>query len=155
VSDAPVVSNSSPLIALGRIGRLELLHTVLGDRIVIPPAVAHEVFRDTAPPSWIRVAHLTGALEAAASPTLGLGEREAIALALEIDAALIILDDLPARRLAASRGLSVIGTAGLLLAAKRAGAIPAVLPLLDALVAAGFHLSDRVRDAVLTAAGEE
>ena len=85
---------------------------------------------------------------------LGAGEREAIALAGQLGARRLILDDLPARRLAARRGLPVTGTVGLLLAAKHAGLVPAVAPLLDALTAAGFHLSGRVRDAVLAAAGE-
>jgi predicted nucleic acid-binding protein len=88
------------------------------------------------------------------SPTLGAGEREAIALAVEVHAQKIILDDLPARRLAASLGLSVIGTVGLILAAKHAGLVPAVAPVLDEMVAAGFRLSQTVVAAVLASAGE-
>jgi len=149
-----VVSNSSPLIALERIGRLELLHGLFDERLAIPPAVAHEVYGNVEPPAWIRVLPVNAPLDGTSSPTLGAGEREAIALAIERSATLIILDDLPARRLAASRGLSVIGTVGLLLVAKRTGAIPAVVPLLDALAAAGFRLSVRVRDAAVAAAGE-
>jgi predicted nucleic acid-binding protein len=149
-----VISNSSPLIALERIGHLAILHRLFDERLVIPLAVAREVYGESSPPSWIRVVPIAAAADAGTSPTLGAGEREAIALALEQRASLIILDDLPARRVAASRGLAVIGTVGVLLAAKQTGAIAAVRPLLDALVAAGFRLSTRVYDAALGAAGE-
>lgn len=150
-----VVSNSSPLIALERIGRVDLLRQIFGAKMAIPPAVAREVYANAAIPQWIRIMSVVTVVDPTASPTLGAGEREAIALALAERAQLIILDDLPARRLAARRGLSVIGTVGVLLVAKRSGAIPAVSPLLEALVSSGFHLSDRVRGTVLTAANEQ
>ena len=149
-----VVSNSSPLIALERIGQLELLYSLFDDRVVIPSAVAREVYANAAQPTWLRVLPITAVLDPTSSPALGAGEREAIALAIELRASLIILDDLPARRLAASRGLNVIGTVGLLLSAKRLGVIAAIVPLLDALAAVGFRLSARVRDAAIDAAGE-
>jgi predicted nucleic acid-binding protein len=148
-----VVSNSSPLIALERIGHLDLMRALLGE-VVVPPAVLAEVFGDRNPPSWLRVVSPQGAIADAASPTLGRGEREAIALAVEMGARRVILDDLPARRLAASLGVPVIGTAGLLLAAKNAGLITAVAPTLDALLASGFRLSPTVVAAILAAAGE-
>jgi predicted nucleic acid-binding protein len=143
-----VVSNSSPLIGLARIGQLDLMRALLAE-VIVPPAVLHEVFADRDPPAWLRVVAPAVAFDDAASPTLGLGEREAIALAVETRARRIILDDLPARRLAASLGLPVIGTAGLVLAAKNAGLVPAITPLLDQLVAAGFRFSPTVIAAVL------
>jgi hypothetical protein len=89
-----------------------------------------------------------------AAATLGLGEQAAIALASELDAAWVILDDLPARRLAARQGLRIIGTVGILVAAKRAGLLESIQPLLDDLDAAEFRLSSRVRRVVLREAGE-
>lgn len=62
---------------------------------------------------------------------LGDGEREAIALAMEVGAAAIILDDRAARRVAEAAGLNVIGTLGLLLEAKRKGIVTRVRPELD------------------------
>jgi uncharacterized protein len=149
-----VVSNSSPLIALERVGRLELSHELFGERLTIPPAVAREVYANRTPPGWLRVVSLTHPLDPSSSPALGAGEREAIALAIELHASMIVLDDLPARRIAASHGLTVIGTVGVLLAAKRGGLIPEIAQVVDDLVAAGFRLSDRVRAAALAAAGE-
>ncbi len=81
-------------------------------------------------------------------------ERETIALALQVEARVVILDDLPARRLAASRGLTVMGTVAVLLIAKRAGKLHAVKPVLERLMAEDFRLSQEVMTAALAAAGE-
>lgn len=86
--------------------------------------------------------------------TLDEGESEALALALQVEDRRIILDDLPARKLAATLALSLIGTAGVLLAAKRSGLIAAVRPLLDALRDKGFRLRQDVYEEVLGSAGE-
>ena len=102
MSGGPVVSNSSPLIALSRIGRIELLPGLLRE-VWIPPAVEREVFDGSATPDWIRVTPLTTKLPPGlASVTLGAGEIEAIALATEVGAMWLILDDL--RRAASPRG---------------------------------------------------
>jgi predicted nucleic acid-binding protein len=78
-----------------------------------------------------------------------------LGLALEVRAELVILDDRPARRLALGLGLPVVGTMGVLLRAKRTGTIPAVRPLLEQLLRAGFRLSPAIREKVLTDAGEQ
>ena len=116
------VSNASPLIALAAIGQLRLLPGLFGS-ITIPPAVAAEIAPSIAArPEWLDVQPL-----AHWQPTqiqgsgLGAGEREALSLGLEGHADRVILDDLPARRLAHALGLRVIGTLGVLLAAKRRG----------------------------------
>ena len=75
-------------------------------------------------------------------------------MALEVKAAVVILDDRPARRLALALGLSVVGTAGILIRGKAAGFIPAVRPLLETLLERGFRLSLVFRDRVLADAGE-
>lgn len=75
-------------------------------------------------------------------------------MALEAKADRIILDDRPARHLAIDLGLNVVGTAGVLFAAKQRGLIPAVRPALDALRARGFRLRKEVYEEVLQAAGE-
>ena len=75
--------------------------------------------------------------------SLGDGEREAVALALEIKAERILLDDRPARRVAQELGLVVTGTAGVLLAAKRHELIAHVRPFVDALVEKSFYIGTK------------
>ena len=82
-------------------------------------------------------------------------KREAIALAREINAFRVILDDEPARRFAIGElGLPVIGTVGVVLAAKLAGMISEVHSTLAALVSVGFRISDNLPRDVLTQANE-
>jgi predicted nucleic acid-binding protein len=88
-------------------------------------------------------------------PALGAGEREAISLGLEIRADLLILDDRPARRVAESLALTIIGTLGIILRAKRRGLLHLVRPSLDALVTQAFFMSPRLYREVLNLAGED
>ena len=154
---AEVVADASVLIALAQIGQLSLLQRLFGE-IVIPPAVAHEVSPSLPQiPGWIETRAVQRPLDARViAARLDPGETEAIALALQAKVERVILDDLPARRLAMrlGLGLGVIGTAGVLFLAKQRELIPAVRPSLDALKAAGFRLRKDVYDEVLKAAGE-
>ena len=150
-----VVSNSSPLIALARIQRLDLVPAIL-QSVLIPPAVAREI-RPSIPvlPDWLRVRAPTNSPSLLTSRgRLGDGEWEAIALAIEVGAGAVLIDDRPARRLAQEAALSVIGTLGLLLGAKRAGVITAIRPELDKLLETSFFLSRQLYDELLRLAGE-
>jgi predicted nucleic acid-binding protein len=150
-----VVSNSSPLIALAGIQRLDLLPAIF-ESILIPPAVAREIGPSIPVlPPWLRI-QAPNVLPSASllRRRLGAGEREALALAIELAADWIILDDLPARRSAEAGGLNVIGTLGTLLAARRAGLLKSIRPELDALVRTSFFLSPQLYDQLLQAAGE-
>lgn len=151
----PVVSNSSPLIALAAMKRLDLL-PALFQSVLIPPAVAHEIRRSVPLPlAWLEIRTLGASLpETVLRCSLANGEREAIGLALEVRPDAIILDDLPARRVAHAAGLNVVGTLGVLLGAKRAGLLPAIRPELDRLVEASFFLSPQLYSELLQAAGE-
>ena len=85
---------------------------------------------------------------------LGDGEREAIALAIEVGAGAILIDDRPARRAAAAAGLNVIGTLTFLLEAKRSGHIETIRAELDNLLATSFFLGQQLYDELLRRAGE-
>ncbi|MBC8876428.1 MAG: DUF3368 domain-containing protein [Planctomycetes bacterium] len=149
-----VVSNSSPLIALDQIGRLAVL-SQLFDEVTVPPAVVRETNPLLILPPWVIEQPLTqpiGAQVLAAS--LGAGEREAICLAIESSADWIILDDRPARRLAASLDLPMVGTLGILLAAKRRGLLAEIRPCLDELIRHDFFMTRNLYEQVLTQAGE-
>ena len=136
---SPVVCDASPLIALERIGRLDLIREVFGV-VVVPPAVVRELGPTTAP-AWVVERALTKLIDARVrAARLDPGESEVIALALELGGRRVVLDDQPARRLARDLGLPVIGTEGVLLTAKLLALLTDVRPHLEALVAGGFHV---------------
>jgi len=121
--------------------------------VLIPPAVASEW--GTLPPQWLLVQPVINQpLVQALRLQLGRGESEAIALAVEIGASRLILDDRRARRIARNLGVPITGTVGVDLRAKQLGVIPLVRPVLDAMRVAGLWLSDAVYQQALQLAGE-
>jgi predicted nucleic acid-binding protein len=91
----------------------------------------------------------------AMAPDLGPGEREALALAVQIPDSLVLLVEAAARRHARLLGISVTGTLGVLLKAKETGYLAAVGPVLDTLDALRFRLDPVTRASFLRLAGEE
>ena len=159
-----VVSNSSPLIALSIANSLDLLHALYGT-IHIPKAVFHEVVvRGAGRPGATAVANTAWIVQQAPanqrtvaqllSAGLDKGESEAIVLASELSAGLLILDERHGRMVARQRGLPVAGTIGVLIAAKTAGMVAAIKPLLGQLSAAGFYISPLIIAHALLLAGE-
>lgn len=146
------IVDSSCLVGLERIGHLRLLAETYPDAAA-PPAVAEEVGRL---PRWLPVEPPKDrVLVRSLKVHLGAGEAEVLALALEREGSLAILDDGPARRVAREMGVLLTGTMGLLLRAKRQGHLRRVRPLIDALVAADFRLSDSLYERTLRLAEEE
>lgn len=159
-----VVADTSVLINLCRIGRAEILPQLFRE-VVIPPEVAGEFnslagrvprFAALSLPPWLRqqspAKNPRFMLELA---SLGPGETAALALALEIQADAVLLDERLGHDAAMRLGLKVIGLLGLLLQAKASGLLAAVSPELDALRnEAGFWISDRLRVKVLRLAKE-
>ena len=151
-----VVSNSSPLISLGAIGRLDLLHDLF-DEISIPPAVLQEVRSvDISPETWIVPREVDNPpLSQALESELDRGEAEAIALAIELRADLLLMDERRGRRLASRLGLKVLGVLGILVDAKRIGLIEKIEPVLVELRdKAGFRISTALYERALQEAGE-
>lgn len=147
---ASVVSNSSPIIALAELHRLELLWELFVE-ISVPPAVIRETVSAAPLPPWmIEVELLQPPGAHIVSAGLGPGESEAICLALETNPTWLILDDRPARRLAISLGIPVIGTLGVLLAAKRKGLFTCLRPVLDELMSIGFFVAPALYRQVLS-----
>lgn len=152
MSDGPVVSNASPLIALAAIGQLGLLQELFGT-VLVPTSVIKECRSIEGLPEWIEqrvVPQSVDSLRLGAA--LGMGEQEAIVLALETGARWVLLDDRAARRSAEARGLQPLGTLGILLAAKRRGYLPAVQPAVALLLSCGFRITkDLIEEALATA----
>lgn len=145
------VTNSTCLIGLERIERLDILPQVF-DIVFAPPAVAKEVRTSL---DWLRVqAVVNPSVVIALRTQMDEGEAEAISLALEVENALLILDDKKARRVAQQIGMKVIGTVGMLLRAKRQGVIVEIKPLLQKLTAVDFRISQGIIQEALRLSGE-
>ena len=146
-----IVSNTSPIVALAHLGELDLLQKIFDSTVLIPPAVAREL-AGRALPEWFEVREVRQPLSARTLEAfLGAGESEALALALEAEADLVLLDDKAARRLASQLHLSVVG---LLLKTKEAGLIPSIRPKMEALRSLPFHISPRLQESILAQARE-
>ncbi|MCX6593696.1 MAG: DUF3368 domain-containing protein [Acidobacteria bacterium] len=147
-----VVSNTSPIVALDYLGRLDILKPLFG-QVLIPAAVRQELRSRELPPS-ILVREVVGDPAGGMLQGLDRGESEAIALAIESEAHLILLDDFAARQRADRLGLSKLGIVGLLVRAKRERLIEAIGPEIERLMGLPFHLSPGVVKNALREAGE-
>jgi len=155
-----VVSDTSPLNYLRKIGRLELLPQLFGE-VLIPSAVRREWERDFAhAPSptydWLRVVEPRdrGAVSELRR-TLDEGEAEAIVLAEECGAELLLIDETDGRAVAENRGLTITGVLGVFVRAKDAGRIPAIRPEIGRLLAeTNFYSKAPLLNRVLALAGD-
>lgn len=158
-----VIVNSTPLIVLCNVGKLEILRALYTE-ITIPEAVFAEVTKkeDSACQivkkslDWIRVERILSPSDKKMyQAKLHDGEVEVMILAQEgVRADLVILDDNAAKKTAKYLGLTVTGTLGILLKAKKAGIIPAIAPVLEEIKKNGFYISGTVERMVLSEAGE-
>ena len=147
-----IVTNSSCLIALDRINRLELLSDSFR-KIIIPPAVSREVDLKL---GWLSVTPIKNhSLVRILNTQIDDGESEAIALSLELNNVYILLDDKKARRVAKQLGLEVMGTIGLILRAKRIGLIHEIKPILNELQDVDFRIKDSLYYEALRLANEK
>jgi uncharacterized protein len=163
---APVVADAGPLIGLARVGLLPLLQQ-LYETISIPPQVYAELQVSADRPGskalsqaleegWLVVEELSP-LVFTKPPDLALdaGEAEVVLLAEQRACRFVLIDEKRGRAVAKKRGLRVVGTAGVLFAAKEKGLLDRVSTALDRLAAGGYHLSPHMRLRILDLAGEE
>ena len=154
-----VVSDTGPLICLGRLDLLRLLPALFSE-LQVPEQLLLEC---ASGPQSADAAHIAAALDKGwltpcgpqpmPDGPLGRGERAAIARALAIGAGLLT-DDQEARAYAESLQLVVVGTLGVLIRGKRGGMVPAVAPLIERLRASGQRFGYAVVLQALSAAGE-
>lgn len=157
-----VVSDSSALITLASAGELNLLRDLF-EEVLIPEGVWDEVVQwgragaeAVTGAGWIRTVPAPDtaflmALRADVDP----GEAEAMALAQEIQADILLLDERRARKLALSMGFPVVGVVGVLLRAHQEGFLPLLRPVLDRMkTASGFRISTKLYEEALRVAGE-
>ena len=156
-----VVSNTTPIISLLKLERLDLLKDLFG-QIYIPLAVLNEVnagkdknyFKDLSKIDWIVILEIKDKASVGTFQNLDAGEAEAIVLATEICAGLIILDEKLGRSQAKKSSLNVIGTIGILLKAKKMGLIANIEPLLEELTIKNVWISDDLKNEILSICGE-
>lgn len=161
INDVFLIADSSPLIALAGVNRLNLLPR-LYSRVIAPSAVITEIlaggqnasgrdFLDSA--SWLE--HRTlGQTTELISMALGPGETEVIQLAKQLPNSRLLLDDHRARRVAENLNLEIIGSAGILVQAKRKMLIREVVPILRNMKNNGYYIGDRVIQRAALAVGE-
>lgn len=159
-----IISDTSPLSELAKIGQITLLFYLFG-QVIIPQQVYDELTNGKHPAvslvqsiAWLDVRSVSDSQKISVLRTatnLGLGECAAIILAEEIGVDRLLMDDLAARRAAESRNLPVIGTLGVLLLAKKRGLVSNVQPLMNDLIAQGMRISQQVYQQVLAIADEE
>lgn len=159
-----VVSDTSPVLNLARIGRLKLL-PLLYHQVLIPSAVYEELTAskrdllpavDLAMEPWLVVATPNNQRRVQElRENLDPGEAEAIVLAIERGADLLLVDERRGRRTATAAGLTVIGLLGVVIRAKRSGLIDQAKPVLDELIqTARFWIGPELYAEVLAELGE-
>ena len=155
-----VVSDTSPLTYLHQIGRFELLST-LYEEIVVPPAVKRELeeaahLHENLDWSLLRVVKPKSLKEVSSlAVSLDIGEAEAIVIASELRADLLLIDEADGRAVARRMGIQYTGLLGVLLEAKTRDLLPAVSPELDRLQeTTNVRIRLEVRREVLRLAGE-
>jgi predicted nucleic acid-binding protein len=148
-----VVADTSPINYLVLIGQIDLLW--LYQRVLVPPAVLLELTHKRAPeavrtwvsgePQWLKVLSPSNGL---LLPQLDPGESEAIALAIEIGAEVLLIDEQAGRREAVRRGVKVAGTLAVLDEAARGGLVNFAREVAQ-LRKAGFRISQAVVDEIM------
>lgn len=160
---AEVIVNTSPLQYLHQLGHVFLLSRLFG-RITVPEAVVNEIMAghalgvslpDLDRLDWIDLRNPASPAGVLLGWDLGAGESATLSLALERRGATVILDDKLARKAALALNVPLLGTAGILLRAKRAGLLSAVTPDLVRLNALGFRLTPPTERMIRRLAGEE
>jgi predicted nucleic acid-binding protein len=156
------IADASPLILLTKVGRLDLLR--LGEvDVTVPDVVAREIgVRGPGDPTvqaiqqagWLIVVPTPPVPASVRVCNLDEGESGVLAVAVAEPGSEVVLDDRAARRCARALGVPVLGSVGLVLAAKRLGSIPAARPIVEDLRRAGLYLDDAFVAEALKRVGE-
>ncbi len=155
-----LISNSSPLIALSTLEKLDILKTLFGN-IIIPEAVYDEVFTrgfdKVSVPGFLAIEKISDKnLMVSLEMQIGYGESEVIALALESKITRVLIDDKQARKIAENLGLKVMGTLGVLILAKEKQLIKDIKPLvLELIEKINFRIDRNVLNKALRLVNEK
>lgn len=159
-----IVSNTSPISNLAKVGQLDLMQQIYGT-ILVPTAVYEELLDKRAGETvitavqsavWFEIQPVQNqALVNELRNQVNVGEAEAIVLAIEAEASRLLIDERLGRQAATNLGLKIIGVLGILLIAKRQNLVTAIKPIMDDLrTQASFRISSQLYADVLNAADE-
>lgn len=157
-----VVSNTTPIVSLLKLNKLDLLHQ-LYNQIYIPTAVYKEVeagkdkvyYQNLSKIDWINIIDIDDKQAVKYFLDLDSGEAEAIVLATELNADLILMDEKLGRYYAKHAELKITGTIGILIKAKSNGFIDELKPLIEELMHKGVWIKDNLKSEILKLIGEE
>ena len=161
--DGCIVSNTGPLIGLAIIGHLDILDKIF-DKVLVPEAVNHEMleggstnrgvasYRNS---PWIQVRQLSLPLDPLLGNVLDSGEASVIQLGRESGADFVLIDERKGRKIARNiYHMSVIGTARILVEAKRRGFIGSVREAIIGMRSGGYRIQDNILEFALRMASE-
>lgn len=161
--NSKIVSNTGPIIAFSIIDRLDILKSLF-DVVSIPEAVHDEIMEggksqiglaEYRNADWIKVEKVTNPIDPLLKTALDYGEAEVISLAREIGVELILVDERKARKIARTiYGLKVIGSARILVEAKKHKFVDKVGDVLQNMREGGYYISDSIVAEILKQAGE-
>jgi predicted nucleic acid-binding protein len=145
--DYVVITDTSCLILLDKIGALDLLKQIYTN-ILTTPEIASEFKKPL--PRWLQIVAVKNVyLAAIYNEQVDLGEATAIALAQETENALLIVDDAKGRRLATQLRLKFTGTIGLLITARQQNVISSLAPYFEAVKSTNFRIDHLLLDRIL------
>lgn len=147
-----IVSDTSCLILLDKIGELELLKKLFG-QIVITKEISIEFKKEL--PDWFSIEEPTNkTYQIILEASLDKGEASAIAFAIEQTGCLLIIDDYKGRKYAEQLGIRITGTLGVIIGAKLSGHIESVKPILDKIKKTNFRLTEELEKKTLAKSNE-
>ena len=151
--DKIIISDTSCLIALSKIEKLDLLQDLYQEIIV-----TNDIYQEfgSSLPDWIIITEVKDKqTQRDLEEQLDKGESSSIALALEIDNATLIIDEIKGRKIAQSLNIDIIGTIGIILLAGKKGLISDVIGTVLRLVNKGFRLSDKLINKIIERYGQK
>lgn len=158
-----VICNTGPLIALSMIDRIDILRHLF-ELVAVPEEVHKEILDGGVTNAglanyrkvrWIKIVTLSNPVDPLLKTSLDSGEAAVIGLARELNADCVLFDERKARKIARTvYGLHVIGSARVLVEAKKRGLLDNVGAALQAMRDGGYWISDSIVDIALHHAGE-
>ncbi len=148
-----IIADTSCLILLSKIKELELLKE-LYQVVVVRPEIVNEYGEEL--PKWFVVENVTNLnKKIELEKKVDRGEASAIALSLESQNSIVILDDVKARKLAEKLNVNFTGTLGIIVKAKLKNVIPSIKPILEKIEQTDFRVSEELIKITLKKADEE